>query len=39
MKIQLLLLVFVVSLVLSGCNTIRGIGKDIEKVGEAISRT
>ncbi|MBC7787753.1 MAG: entericidin A/B family lipoprotein [Methylophilaceae bacterium] len=26
-------------LVLSGCNTIRGVGKDIEKGGEAIQKS
>ena len=33
-----LLLVAVWVVVLSGCNTMRGLGKDIESVGEAIER-
>ena len=28
----------VVALVLSGCNTMRGVGQDIEKGGEAIQK-
>jgi predicted small secreted protein len=31
----LLLLMFVV-LVVAGCNTVKGLGKDVEKTGEAI---
>ena len=33
------LLVFAVALALSACNTIRGVGKDIEKGGEAIQKS
>jgi len=31
-------LVFAATLVLIGCNTVRGVGKDIEKAGEVIQR-
>lgn len=33
------LVVFTVALALSACNTIRGVGKDIEKGGEAIQKS
>ncbi|MDD5271528.1 MAG: entericidin A/B family lipoprotein [Methylovulum sp.] len=39
MKTKTLLLLIAASLLLSACNTLHGIGKDIEKVGEAISRS
>jgi len=29
---------FAATLVLIGCNTVRGVGKDIEKAGEVIQR-
>jgi entericidin B len=32
------LLIVTVALTLSGCNTVHGIGRDIEKGGEAIER-
>jgi predicted small secreted protein len=31
--------VTVCALVLAGCNTVRGVGQDIEKAGEAIQKT
>ena len=39
-KIIALILVAIWSvIVLSGCNTIRGFGKDVEKAGEVIQKT
>jgi predicted small secreted protein len=32
-------LIALASTILTGCNTIRGLGKDIEKTGEVIQRT
>lgn len=29
----------VCAIVLAGCNTVRGVGQDIEKAGEAIQKT
>ena len=34
-----LLLAGLVAVAVSGCNTVRGIGKDIEKGGEAIQKS
>jgi len=34
-----LILLFAVCFVISACNTVRGVGKDIEKGGEAIQRS
>jgi predicted small secreted protein len=33
------ILVFVAALALAGCNTVQGVGKDIEKAGEAIQKS
>lgn len=33
-----IVLVFVLGLVLSACNTVQGIGKDVRKGGEAIEK-
>jgi predicted small secreted protein len=33
-----LLLAFIALAVLSGCNTMRGVGKDLERAGESIQR-
>ena len=38
MKLCFVLFLFVASFMLAGCNTVQGIGKDIEKGGEAIQR-
>lgn len=38
MRSKWILLTFTVLALLSGCNTVKGIGKDIEKGGEAIQR-
>lgn len=37
-RICLMLLVFVGMTMLAACNTIHGMGKDIEKAGEAVQR-
>lgn len=37
-KIWVLVFLGVLVAALNGCNTIRGVGKDVEKVGEAIQR-
>ena len=29
----------ILSLVLAGCNTVQGVGKDVEKAGEAIQKS
>ncbi len=34
-----LLVLTVAALYLSGCNTMQGLGKDVEKAGEAIQRS
>jgi predicted small secreted protein len=34
-----LLAMIVCAFVLSGCNTVRGVGQDIEKAGEAIQKS
>jgi predicted small secreted protein len=31
--------VFVCAVLLAGCNTVRGVGQDIEKAGEAIQKS
>lgn len=33
-----LMMLVVVALVLAGCNTMNGVGKDMEKAGEAVQR-
>jgi predicted small secreted protein len=33
------LLATLVALALSGCNTIRGVGKDLERAGEAVQKS
>lgn len=38
LKVRCLPLVLLAGIVLSGCNTVHGLGKDIEKGGEAIQR-
>jgi entericidin A len=35
----LLLIIILSSAILAGCNTVRGVGKDIEKTGEVIQGT
>jgi len=35
----LLLVIILSSAILAGCNTVRGVGKDIEKTGEVIQGT
>jgi predicted small secreted protein len=35
---KLIALFAVVTLVLAGCNTVRGVGQDIEKAGEAVQK-
>ena len=35
----LLLVILLSSAILAGCNTVRGVGKDIEKTGEVIQGT
>jgi len=41
MKTIMIILLVVCSIMFSiqGCNTVKGVGKDIEKAGEAIQRT
>lgn len=39
MKKTMTLLVLFTAIVLAGCNTVRGVGKDIEKGGEAIQKS
>lgn len=34
-----LLILMMCALVLAGCNTMRGVGKDIEQAGEAIQKS
>ncbi len=34
-----ILAIFVSALILAGCNTVRGVGQDIEKAGEAIQKS
>ncbi|MFD0912525.1 MULTISPECIES: entericidin A/B family lipoprotein [Methylophilus] len=33
-----LMMLVVVAMVLAGCNTMNGVGKDMEKAGEAVQR-
>jgi entericidin B len=35
---RIVCLIVLASLVLAGCNTMQGLGKDVEKTGEAIQR-
>ena len=37
-KANMILLVLVAAFVLSGCNTVEGVGKDLKQGGEAIER-
>ena len=37
-KINIVLLTLVAALMLSGCNTVEGVGKDLKQGGEAIER-
>ncbi len=37
-KANMILLALVAAFVLSGCNTVEGVGKDLKKGGEAIER-
>jgi entericidin A len=37
--IVLLLVIILSSAILVGCNTVRGVGKDVEKAGEVIQGT
>ena len=39
MKRLVVLMLAVCAVALAGCNTVHGIGKDVEKAGEAIQRT
>jgi len=34
-----LIIVMLCALMLAGCNTVRGVGKDIEQAGEAIQKS
>jgi entericidin B len=34
-----LIMILVAAVALSGCNTVAGVGKDIEKAGEAIQKS
>jgi predicted small secreted protein len=34
-----MIMVMVAMLVLAGCNTVRGVGQDVEKAGEAIKKS
>lgn len=34
-----MLAIVVCALILAGCNTVRGVGQDIEKAGEAIQKS
>ena len=34
-----MLAIIVCALILAGCNTVRGVGQDIEKAGEAIQKS
>lgn len=36
---KLMLAILALSLTLSACNTVNGLGKDIEKAGEAVQKT
>jgi predicted small secreted protein len=39
MRRAMLLLALVCAVLTSGCNTVRGVGRDIEAAGEAIQRS
>jgi entericidin B len=39
MKQLILIFTVVFSVVLAGCNTVQGVGKDVEKAGEAIQKS
>ena len=39
MKKTMTLFVLFITFVLAGCNTVRGVGQDIEKGGEAIQKS
>lgn len=39
MKRFAMLMLVVWAVALSGCNTVQGVGKDVEKAGEAIQRS
>jgi len=39
MKKTMTLFVLFIAIVLAGCNTVRGVGQDIEKGGEAIQKS
>jgi predicted small secreted protein len=34
-----MMMIMVALLVLAGCNTVRGVGQDVEKAGEAIKKS
>lgn len=34
-----LIVVLISALVLAGCNTVQGVGKDLEKAGEAVQKS
>ena len=34
-----LIVILISTLVLAGCNTVHGVGKDIEKAGEAVQKS
>lgn len=36
---KIILASFAVAFVLTGCNTVKGVGKDVSKVGDAVSTT
>jgi entericidin B len=39
MKMLILMVALIVVIQLSACNTLRGVGKDVEKSGEAIQKS
>ena len=39
MKQLIVILTVLFSVTLAGCNTVQGVGKDVEKAGEAIQRS
>jgi entericidin B len=34
-----LIMIFISAVILTGCNTVQGVGKDIEKAGEAVQKS
>lgn len=34
-----LIVIFISAIILAGCNTVQGVGKDIEKAGEAVQKS